>query len=91
MVAPVLGYTPAPFNMEFAGTLSVSAETFSRLVGEVLDGLIHHGFGHVYVLNGHGANLQPLEQAVAGKRAHIRIRSWWDFEPVNVFAPQMVR
>lgn len=83
MVAPVLAYTPAPFNMSFAGTLSVSAETFSRLVGEVVDGLIHHGFGHIYILNGHGANLEPIGKAVAGKGGRIRIRSWWDFDAVN--------
>ena len=84
MVAPVISYTPAPFNMAFPGTLSVSPETFARLVGEIVDGLIHHGFGHIYILNGHGANLAPIEKAVAGKGAEIRIRSWWDFDAVNV-------
>ncbi len=84
MVAPAIGYTPAPFNMGFPGTLSVSVPTFSALAGEVIDGLVHHGFRHVYLLNGHGANLEPLE-AVAERigGAEIRIRSWWDFEPVN--------
>ena len=84
MVAPVIGYAPAPFNMSFPGTLSVSTETFGRLVEEIVDGLIHHGFSHIYVLNGHGANLKPAKKVLAGKSAKIRIKSWWDFEPVNV-------
>lgn len=83
IVAPVIGYSPAPFNMSFPGTLSVSAETFGKVVEEVVDGLIHHGFCHIYVLNGHGANLEPVRHALAGKAAKIRVRSWWDFEPVN--------
>ncbi len=62
----------------------MSPETFGRVVEEVADGLIHHGFGHIYVLNGHGANLEPVRNVLAGKAAKIRIRSWWDFEPVNV-------
>ncbi|MDA4844729.1 creatininase family protein [Hoeflea poritis] len=84
LVAPVIGYTPAPFNMSFPGTLSVSPETYSVLVGEVLDALVHHGFGHIYILNGHGANLEPLRAVAGSKSAAIRIRNWWDFEPVNV-------
>ncbi|MEX3009995.1 creatininase family protein [Hoeflea sp. TYP-13] len=88
MVAPVIGYTPAPFNMSFPGTLSVSPETFGRLVEEVVDGLIHHGFGHIYILNGHGANLQPMGDVLASKPVAIRLRSWWDFEPVNTLRRQ---
>ena len=32
LVAPTLFYTPAPFNVAFPGTLSVSVETFAALV-----------------------------------------------------------
>lgn len=84
LVAPTIQYTPAPFNMSFPGTVSLSAETFGRVVGEVVDGLMHHGFRHIYVLNGHGANLEPLRNALAEKADCCRIKSWWDFAPVNV-------
>lgn len=83
LVAPVIGYTPAPFNMGFPGTLSVSPDTMRRVVSEIVDGLIHHGFAHIYILNGHGANLEPIQAAVEDKLASIRVRSWWDFKPVN--------
>ncbi len=84
LVAPVLGYTPAPFNMDFPGTLSVSAETFGQLVGEVVEGLIHHGFRHIYILNGHGANLAPIHTVLADRMDIVRVKSWWDFDAVNV-------
>lgn len=84
LVAPVLAYTPAPFNMGFAGTVSVSAETFRAQVAEILVGLRQHGFAHIFILNGHGANLAPLREAASAQPdGTVRIRSWWDFEAVN--------
>jgi creatinine amidohydrolase len=84
-VAPVLAYTPAPFNMSFPGTVSISVSVFESLVTEIVAGLVHHGFGHIYFLNGHGANLEPLKRVAAGfPDAKIRIKSWWDFDAVNV-------
>lgn len=83
MVAPTLAYTPAPFNMSFPGTVSVSEPVFRALARDVATALAAHGFRHLYFLNGHGANLAPLKQIVV-PGAEIRIRSWWDFEPVNV-------
>jgi creatinine amidohydrolase len=81
-VAPTLAITPAPFNMGFPGTMSISEPLFQAMVSEIFAGFAAQGFGHVYVLNGHGANLAPLRAAaVRGER----IRSWWDFEAVNVF------
>lgn len=84
LVAPVICYTPAPFNTAFPGTISVSETVFKSMVGEIIDGLAGQGFEAVYVLNGHGANLAPLQETAASSRtARIRIRSWWDFEEVN--------
>ncbi|MEO0829036.1 MAG: creatininase family protein [Pseudomonadota bacterium] len=82
LVAPTLSYTPAPFNTGFPGTVSVSEPVFEALFAEVVSGLCAQGFERIYVLNGHGANLAPMRRAAEGAEA-IRIRSWWDFEPVN--------
>ena len=82
LVAPALGWTPAPFNMSFPGTISIPEELFEALVREIITGLAGQGFGHFYVLNGHGANLAPLRR-IASELPGIRVRSWWDFEPVN--------
>ena len=84
LVTPALALTPAPFNMAFPGTMSVSAPLFESLLEEIADGLFAQGFGHLYFINGHGANVAPLGR-LADSHGHgrVRIRSWWDFEPVN--------
>ena len=60
LIAPTLAYAPAEFNMEFPGTISISSELFQELCGQVLSSLARQGFRHIYLLNGHGANLEPL-------------------------------
>lgn len=83
IVAPELAYAPAPFNMSFPGTVSLSEELYTRLAQAVLESLAHHGFERIYVLNGHGANIVPLKAAADAVHADIRLRSWWDFPAVN--------
>lgn len=82
LVAPAIGWTPAPFNMGFPGTISITEDLFEELIRQIIAGLAGQGFRHFYVLNGHGANLAPLRR-VASDLPGLRIRSWWDFEPVN--------
>jgi creatinine amidohydrolase len=84
VVAPPLIYTPAPFNMAFAGTVSVSVPTFTLLLEEVCRSFISHGFSQIYLLNGHGANLEPARQVIENLAPHsIKLRSWWDFDEVQ--------
>lgn len=82
LVAPAIGWTPAPFNMAFPGTISVTEDLFEELLRQIVQGLRGQGFRHFYVLNGHGANLVPLKRLVA-EVPGIRVKSWWDFEAVN--------
>ncbi|MGP1357321.1 creatininase family protein, partial [Roseicyclus sp.] len=60
IVLPPVAYTPAPFNLAFPGTVSVSEATFLALVGDIVASLATHGFRRLYVVNGHGADLAPL-------------------------------
>jgi creatinine amidohydrolase len=87
LVAPVLAYTPAPFNMAFPGTISVSEKTFEQLVAEIVEGLAGQGFNKFYFLNGHGANLACLRQTTnrfsSTAKVGFRTRSWWDFDEVR--------
>ena len=79
IVLPPVPYTPAPFNMGFPGTISVSEASFAALVGDIVTALATHGFRRLYVLNGHGANLAPLRALAGDAPLAMRIRSWWDY------------
>lgn len=83
IVAPTLSYTPAPFNTSFPGTVSLSEPLFEAMANEVIEGMLQQGFAGVFIVNGHGANIAPLER-IAAKLERIRIRSWWDPAPVQV-------
>ena len=55
-----------------------------RWFDEVLSCLFSQGFARVYFLNGHGANIAPLQQCAEKYSADkTRIKSWWDFAAVN--------
>jgi creatinine amidohydrolase len=43
VVAPALSYAPAPFNMGFPGTVSLSVDLYEELARQVMQGLAHHG------------------------------------------------
>jgi len=90
LVAPTLALSPAPFNTAFPGTLSISEPLFRAFAAEVLAGLATQGYGCIYVLNGHGANIAPLAAAIAGLTPSppLRLKSWWEFEPVNALRRQ---
>jgi len=89
LVAPTLAYTPAPFNTHFPGTISISVECFELLVNEIIEQLISQGFETLFFLNGHGANLDPLKRCIARfPEANIRLKSWWDYDEVNVLRRQ---
>jgi len=84
LVAPPIAYTPAPFNMGFPGTVSVSEPVFAQMFQEILASLQNHGFSRIFVVNGHGANLAPMHRVAQNFAAgSVRIRNWWDPGPVN--------
>lgn len=84
IVAPPLTYTPAPFNTSFPGTLSISSTLFQQLASELFEGLRNQGFRRIYVINGHGANLEPLTNVSSSLcDVSINVRSWWSFESVQ--------
>ena len=90
LVAPPLGYAPAPFNIGFPGTISIPEPLFEALAAQVLGELLRQGFAGVYVLNGHGANLAPLRRVIDTlPPGAVRLRSWWDFAPVNALRREL--
>lgn len=88
IVAPEISYSPAPFNMSFPGTVSLTPAVFASVVRDVLTSLAHHGFERIYILNGHGANLSILRDLEESFQQMVRVKSWWDFKSVNILRDQ---
>jgi len=88
IVAPEISYSPAPFNMSFPGTVSLTPAVFESIVRDVLTSLANHGFERIYILNGHGANLSILRDLEESFQQMVRVKSWWDFKPVNILRDQ---
>jgi creatinine amidohydrolase len=57
--------------MDFAGSLTLSKETFGAVVGDVCRSLAHHGFGHIALIPTHGGNFAPLAKAVKAIRPEL--------------------
>ena len=101
LVAPVLAYTPAQFNLSFPGTVSLRAATFAQLVEDVVDSLAAGGFTALYFLNAHGANIAPVRSACHDLHQRrvlatqdtpplrFRLRSWWEFPETDALRREL--
>jgi len=81
LVAPPLDLGVSSYFAAYPGTISLSVETFNRVVCEVVAELHRQGLRGVLVLNGHGGNagmepaLRELLNHLPGLR--LRIHNWW--------------
>ncbi len=84
-VAPKISYTPANFNMSFPGTISISENLFKNFIHEIISSIFSHNFKFIYIVNGHGANIEPSKQVINKfKKNKVFFKSWWDFPEVNL-------
>jgi len=74
VVWPVLGYGYYPVFADYPGSISLRAETFEALCGEIIDGMRHGGAQRVAVLNTGISTIAPLERHIAGRSDAGRIR-----------------
>jgi creatinine amidohydrolase len=81
LVAPPLNYGVSPYFSAFPGTISLTVETFNRVVCEVVTELHRQGFKRVLVLNGHGGNsgMEAALRELVNKLPGLRIvtHNWW--------------
>lgn len=83
LVAPPLNFGCSAYFMEYPGTITLSEETFGRVLAEVVHSLAYHGFRGVLILNGHGGNQPPASlEAVEDEFPDLRWHwyEWWKGE-----------
>jgi creatinine amidohydrolase len=76
VVLPPPWYGYSPHHMSFAGTVTLRAETFIHLVGDIAESVLRHGFRRLLMLNGHGGNVSIMDVVLSelGQRWHGRAR-----------------
>jgi creatinine amidohydrolase len=63
VVAPTLPFGSSHHHLPFGGTLSLSTETYYRVLLDLLESLVTSGFRRVFILNGHGGNNELIQLA----------------------------
>ena len=81
-VFPALPYGLTPSFMAYPGTVTLSMETFGRVVKDLLQSLYAGGFRRILIVNGHGGNAparaSATEWLVEHPSARVRWHDWWN-------------
>jgi creatinine amidohydrolase len=92
LVLPLLPIGVSPEHADFPGTLTLSAETMLRVLGEVGDSVAAAGVRRLVFLNSHGGQPQLLDLAVQGLRRRHRMlavaANAWRFWRAQEFFPE---
>lgn len=81
LLAPGVWSGYSPHHMDFAGSITLSAETFQAVVRDVVQSIWHHGFRKIVLVNGHGGNgslLGTVSVQFATSGRPVALCSWWD-------------
>jgi creatinine amidohydrolase len=82
IVTPSLPFGSSHHHFVFGATLSLSTETYYRVLCELVESLVTDGFKRIFVVNGHGGN-HELAQLAARDMAlrhpvHVAAGSYWN-------------
>jgi creatinine amidohydrolase len=64
VVTPALPFGSSHHHFVFGGTMSLSTETYFRVLYELVESLVTDGFTRIFLLNGHGGNHELAQLAV---------------------------
>ena len=64
------GYSPHHMgrHLEGAGTITLAAETYRRIMNDVARSLIYHGFKKIIFVSHHGSNTKPIDEVMRALR-----------------------
>ncbi len=74
LFAPLMWLGNSAHHMDFPGTMSAAPRTYIDLVVDMVENFLAHGFRRIVVLNGHGGNNVPGQQALFEVRQKHRDR-----------------
>lgn len=88
LVAPPLSFGYSRYFAAFPGTISLTQNTFSLVVLEMVECLLHQGFRRFFFLNGHGGNQMPapLKDFDQDETLKVIWYNWWREKAVQNFS-----
>jgi creatinine amidohydrolase len=75
LFAPLMWLGNSEHHLDFAGTMSAAPRTYLDLLNEMVGSFLFHGFKRIVLLNGHGGNIVPSQQALFELRQERRHES----------------
>jgi creatinine amidohydrolase len=91
---PTLWVGASDHHLAYAGTVSLSNETYAQVIADILESLVAAGFRRILLLNAHGGNVTPAHMAMYRVQlAHrdtpelyVAFASWWQIAQDQVRA-----
>ena len=79
ILLPTIPYGTETNQMAFPLAMNVNPTTLFRVIGDLVDSLVHHGIHKIVLLNSHGGNdLKPLVRELYGKSpAKLFLCNWY--------------
>jgi creatinine amidohydrolase len=75
LFTPLMWLGNSEHHLDFPGTMSAAPRTYLDLLREMAENLLFAGFTRILILNGHGGNIVPAQQAFFELRQKHRDRS----------------
>jgi creatinine amidohydrolase len=90
VVTPVIPFGMSEHHISLGGTITLDYTTMAGVLGCVVGSAVRQGFRRLFVLNGHGGNIAPLEAIVAEltvrHRLPIACASYWQAAEAEIAA-----
>jgi creatinine amidohydrolase len=81
VVTPTLAFGSSPHHLPFGATLSLSTQTFGRVLHDLCTSLVGAGFRQIFIVNGHGGNHELIQIAARDLAlaypVSVAAGSWW--------------
>lgn len=75
LFAPLQWLGNSEHHLDFPGTMTASPRVYLDLLRDMVENFLFHGFRRIVLLNGHGGNIVPMQQAMFELRQKYRQRA----------------
>lgn len=75
LFTPLMWLGNSEHHLDFPGTMTASPRVYLDLLKDLVENFLVHGFRRIVIVNGHGGNIVPAQQALFEVRQKYRQRS----------------